>query len=237
MGQTPRIWKRPTQTLPAVEDLQPLADATRTESRANLLGTPAPPDLTAPAPQLDDDPGKGENTIPDQEDGRNVDLTLTQPVTRVAKLGIPDPTEGAQPRPAAMPTTSTVPGGDTSSNLVPSRSNMPPGFSERAVTPNPNAALPVPPGIALGQPSIEALVADRSMAELAQSLAMAQAGGNPQAGVFSGLMTRLRQTCGLMTQGFEEVCLGVEVVVQKMLLEATATDRAFTTKAAKDLNL
>ena len=164
MGQTPRIWKRPTQTLPAVEDLQPLADATRTESRANLLGTPAPPDLTAPAPQLDDDPGKGENTIPDQEDGRNVDLTLTQPVTRVAKLGIPDPTEGAQPRPTAMPTTSTVPGGDTSSNLVPSRSNMPPGFSEQAVTPNPNAALPVPPGIALGQPSIEALVADRSMA-------------------------------------------------------------------------
>ena len=40
-----------------------------------------------------------------------------------------------------------------------------------------------------------------------------------------------------MTQGFEEVCLGVEVVVQKMLLEATATDRTFTTKAAKDLNL
>ena len=47
-------------------------------------------------------------------------------------------------------------------------------------------------------------------------------------------MTGLRQACGLMTQGFQEMCLGVEVVVQKTLLEATTHDRAF---AAKDLDL
>ena len=149
--------KNPEEThtnTPADEDLQPLANVTRTESGANPPRTPAHPDLTAPAPQPNDDLGKGENGIPDQEDERDLDLTLTQPVTLVTKLGIPDPAEGAQPWPAAMPTMSTVPGGDTSSNLVPSWSNTPPGFPACAVTPNPNATLPVSPGIALGQPSI-----------------------------------------------------------------------------------
>ena len=116
--------------------------------------------------------------------------------------------------------------GDTPTNPVPP---MPHGF--------PDAAAPVPPGLPLGQPSIEVLVADRWMADLVQSLAVTQAGGNPQARAFSGVMTGLRQACGLMTQGFQEACLGVEVVVQKMLLEATANDRAFTAKAAKDLDL
>ena len=82
---------------PADEDLQPLADATWKEFGANPPGTPAPPNPTAPAPQPNDDPGKGENGIPDQEDERDLDLTLTQPVTPVTKLGIPDPAEGAQP--------------------------------------------------------------------------------------------------------------------------------------------
>ena len=130
-----------------------------------------------------------------------------------------------------------MPGGDTSSNLVPSRSNAPPGFPAWAVTPNPNAALPVSPGIALCQPSIEALVADRSMADLVQSLVVAQARGNPQAGAFSSVMTRLRQAFGLMTQGFQEACLGVEIVVQKSLLEATAHNPTCTAKATKDLDL
>ena len=75
------------------------------------------------------------------------------------------------------------------------------------------------------------------MAELAQSLAVTQTRGNPNARAFSGVMTGLRQACGIMMEGFREACLGVEVVVQKTLLEATAHDRAFAAKAAQDLDL
>ena len=70
-----------------------------------------------------------------------------------------------------------------------------------------------------------------------QSLAIAQAGGTPQAMAFSGVMTGLWEACGLMSQGFQEACLSIEVVVQKTILEATAQDRAFTAKATKDLDL
>ena len=75
------------------------------------------------------------------------------------------------------------------------------------------------------------------MTYLAQSLAVSGAGGNPDIGAFSGVMTALRKACGLMSEGFQEACLDVEVVVQTMLAEATAHNRAFATKAAKDLDL
>ena len=75
------------------------------------------------------------------------------------------------------------------------------------------------------------------MTKLAQSVAVTQARGNPNAGAFSGVMTGLRQACGIMMEGFWEACLGVEVVVQKALLEVTAHDRAFTAKVAQDLDL
>ena len=74
------------------------------------------------------------------------------------------------------------------------------------------------------------------MTYLAQSLAVSSTGGNPDVGAFSGIMTALRKTCGFMSEGFWEVCLDVEVVVQKMLAEATAHDWAFAAKAAKDLD-
>ena len=114
---------------------------------------------------------------------------------------------------------------------------MPPGLAGRDIIPNPNAAPPVPPSLALARPDFLALVADRSVAVLAQSLAVSQAGGNPNAGAFSGVITGLRQACGIMMEGFWEACLGVEVVVHKTLLEATAHDWAFTAKAAQDLDL
>ena len=50
-------------------------------------------------------------------------------------------------------------------------------------------------------------------------------------------MLGLRQACGLMMEGFQEACLGIEVVVQRTLLEATAHDWAFTAKATQDLDL
>ena len=75
------------------------------------------------------------------------------------------------------------------------------------------------------------------MTYLAQSLAVSSAGGNPDIGAFSGVMTALRKACGLMSEGFQEACLDVEVVVQTTLVEAMAHDWAFAAKAAKDLDL
>ena len=96
----------------------------------------------------------------------------------------------------------------------------------------------MPPDAVLGQDAgSPTQIADRSMTYLAQSLAISSAGGNPDIGAFSGVMTALRKACGFMLEGFWEACLDVEVVVQTMLAEATAHDRAFTAKAAKDLDL
>ena len=50
-------------------------------------------------------------------------------------------------------------------------------------------------------------------------------------------MTALRKACGLMSEGFQEVCLDVKVVVQTTLAKAMAHDRAFAAKAAKDVDL
>ena len=77
----------------------------------------------------------------------------------------------------------------------------------------------------------------RMQTYLAHSLAVAHAWGNPDAGAFSGIMTSLRKACILMSEGFRQVCLDVEVVVQQTLAEATAHDWEFTAKAAKDLDL
>ena len=96
---------------------------------------------------------------------------------------------------------------------------------------------PVPSGVILDGADLQAQVADRSMTYLAQSRAVTQARGNPHAGSFSSVMTGLRKACGLMSEGFRQACLDVEVVVQKTIEEATAHDRAFTAKAAKDLDL
>ena len=80
-------------------------------------------------------------------------------------------------------------------------------------------------------------IVDRSMTYLAQSLAISSAGGNPDIGAFSGVMTTVRNACGLMSEGFREVCLDVKVGVQMTLVEATSHDQAFAAKAAKDLDL
>ena len=48
------------------------------------------------------------------------------------------------------------------------------------------------------------------MTYLAQSLAVSGAGGNPDIGAFSGVMTALRKACGLMSEGFQEAYLDVE---------------------------
>ena len=213
--------EEPRQDPPANEDLLPTADTTWIESGANLLKTPAP-DLTMPTQQPGIDLCKGENAASTQED--DVDSTLIQPVTLVAQPGIPNPAA------ATTPTSLAVSGGDSSANLVPSGSKVPPGLPTVARTPDSDAAEPA-------TLNMEVLVADQAMADLAQILAVAQAGGNPQAGAFSSVMTRLWEACGLMFQGFQEACLGVEVIVQNTLLEATAKDRAFTAKAAKDLGL
>ena len=81
------------------------------------------------------------------------------------------------------------------------------------MTTNPSAVPPVPPGLVPAGPDPLALIVERLMAKLAQSLAVTQARGNPNAGAFSGVMTRLRQACGIMMEGFQEACLGIEVVV------------------------
>ena len=75
------------------------------------------------------------------------------------------------------------------------------------------------------------------MTYLAQSLAVSGAGCNSDIGAFSSVMTALRKACGLMSEGFQEECLDVKVVVQTMLAEAMPHDQAFAAKAAKDLDL
>ena len=114
----------------------------------------------------------------------------------------------------------------------------PPGFLQQPATASTSQVPPVPPDAAPGQEAgLPAQIADRSMTYLAQSLAVSSTGGNPNVGAFSSVMTTLRKACGLMLEGFQEACLDVEVVVQKTLAEAMAHDRAFATKATKDLDL
>ena len=134
-----------------------------------------------------------------------------------------------------MPTPPVV---DPTSILASIGTTAPPGFLQQPVTASTSQVPPVPPNVALGQETgLPAQVANRSMTYLAQSLAVSSAGGNPDKGAFSSVMTALRKACGLMSEGFQEACLDVEVVVQVMLAEAMSHDRAFAAKAAKDLDL
>ena len=215
------------------EELQPPARPAQIESRLDLLGIPAPP--STPTPQPIEASGTGENantTLGEEGYAGNKPAPPTIPATKPAMPSTPDSTK---PQPAVTPTVSRA--DTTSPSPVPTRPTTPPGLAGQDLTPNPNAAPPAPPSLALAGADVLALVADRAMAKLAQSLAVSQARGNPNAGAFSGIMTGLQQACGIMMEGFQEACLGIEVVVQRTLLEATAHDWAFTAKAAQGLDL
>ena len=129
----------------------------------------------------------------------------------------------------------TLPVVDTTSIPASTGTTAPPRFPQQPATASTSQAPTVPPDAVPGQDAgVPAQIADRSMSYLAQSLAVSSAGGNPNIGAFSGVMTALRKACGLMLEGFREACLDVEVVVQTTLAEATAHDWAFATK---DLDL
>ena len=214
--------KETNKDTPATSDSQPLAGPTRPESGADPPGTSAP-ELTTP-------------TMPPEKD---VDVEKTvdppQPGTPVLKPVMPDSTEGMESQSVATP---TAPAADTMSTPVATEVTVPPGFRQQLATPNSSLVPPVPSGVIPDKDAdLQAQMADRSMTYLAQSLAMAHAGGNPDTGAFSSVMTGLRKACGLMSEELRQACLDVEVVVQKTLAEAMAHDRAFTTKATKDLDL
>ena len=208
------------QGTPAISDSQPLVGTTRPESGTNLAGTSAS--------ELDTSITLHKNetaeAVPPPETG-----------TPVLKLVVPDSTKGIVAQPAAMPTLLVV---DPSSILASTRTSAPPRFLQQPATASTSQVPPVPhdaaPGKAAGLPTH---IANRSMTYLAQSLAVSGTGGNPDIGAFSGVMTALRKACGLMSEGFQEECLYVEVVVQTTLAEAMAHDWAFAAKAAKDLDL
>ena len=208
------------QGTPAICDSQPLAGTTWPESGTNLPGTSVSELDTSIAPHKDE---TAEAALP-PETG-----------TLVPKLVVPDFTEGIVAQPAAMPTPLVV---NPSSVVASTGTSAPPRFPQQPATASTSQVPPVPPDAAPGQGvGLPTHIADRSMTYLAQSLAVSGTGGNPNIGAFSGVMTALRKACGLMSEGFQEACLDVEVVVQTMLVEATAHDRAFATKAAKDLDL
>ena len=208
------------QATPAIGDSQPLAGTTRPESGTNLPGTSVSELDTSIVPHEDE---TAEGALP-PETG-----------TPVLKEVVPDSTKGIVAQPAAMPTPLVV---DPSSIPVSTGTSAPPRFPQQPATASITQAPPVPPNAAPGQGAgLPAQIADRSMTYLAQSLAVSGARGNPDIGAFSGVMTALRKACGLMSEGFQEVCLDVKVVVQTTLVDAMAHNRAFAAKAAKDLDL
>ena len=201
-----------------------------------------PPEETAPDPPQDGvPPGQVVATTIDPMPGEAVDQEqqLTQPRDPVLNWVVPDSTEGVMPQlPVAPPT----PGPNTTASaLAPTEMDQtataPPGFHQQPVVPIPSLTQVVPLGVDPDEGTLQAHIGDRSMADLTQSLAMTQAGGNPHAGAFSGIMEGLKEACGLMTKGFQQACLDVEVVVQKTLEDATEHNQAFTAKAAQDLDL
>ena len=215
-------------------DLQPPDGPAWIESGLDPPGVPAhAPSTPAPQPtQPTKALSAGENTtttLGEEGDAGNRPAPHATPATKPA---VPSTSDRAKPEPTISPTVSRA--DTTSPSLVPTGLTAPPGFVGVGMTTNPGTIPSIPPGLVLAGPNPSALIVERSMTELAQSLAVTQAGGNPNAGAFSGVMTRLRQPCVIMMEGFWEACLGIEVVVQKALLEVTAHDRAFT---AKDLDL
>ena len=218
-------------------DLQPLGGPAQIESGLDPPGVPAhAPSTPAPQPtQPTEALSAGENATTTPGEEGDAGNKPAPPATPAAKPAMPSTSDRAKPQPTITPTVSRA--DTTSPSPVPNRPTAPPRLAGQGMTPNPGATPPVPPGLVPVGPDPSALILERSMAELVQSLAVTQAGSNPNAGAFSGVMTGLRQACGIMMEGFREACLGVEVVVQKTLLEATAHDRAFAAKAAQDLDL
>ena len=209
------------QGTPAISDSQPLAGSTRPESGTNLPGTSVSELDTPIAPHEDE---KTEEAAQPPEAS-----------TLVPKLVVPDSTEEIETQPTATPTLPVV---NTTSIPVPTRTTAPPGFPQQPTIASTSQAPTVPPDAVPGQDvGLPAQIADRSMTYLAQSLAVSSTRGNPDIGAFSRVMTALWKACGLMSEGFWEACLDVKVVVQMTLAEATAHNRAFATKAAKDLDL
>ena len=167
---------------PAVGNSQPLTGTTQTQSGAKLPVAPAP-DATTPTAPPEEDPDTERTADPTQEEGEDAGQPPGQPTIQVTTPVMADSTEGMKPQPTVMP---SVPGADTTSpSPATTKVAMPPGLPQQPVTPNPSLAPPVPPGIVLVKAGFQTQVADRSMAHLAQSLAVAQAGGNPQARSFS----------------------------------------------------
>ena len=220
---------------PTVRDPQLSVGTARTESGAKPLGTPVLPDQTTLTAPPEKDPDTEKTTDPTQEEGDDTGQPPVQPTIPVAKPVTPDSTKGMRPQPTAAP---SVPGADTMSpSPATTKVAVPSGVAQQPATLNPNFAPPVPPSIVPIEVDFRAQVTDRLIADLAQSLAVAQARGDPHTGSFSGIITGLRKACRLMTEGFRQVYLDVEVVVQKTIEEVTAHDWAFTAKAAQDLDL
>ena len=179
-------------------ELQPPAGPAQIESGLDPPGVPAPTPST-PTPQPTEASCARENatTTPGEEgDAGNRPTPPTIPATKLAMPSTPDSTK---PQPAVTPTVSRA--DTTSPSLVPAGPTTPPGLAGQDIIPNPNTAPPVLPSLAPAGPDLSALVAERSMAKLAQSLAVTQAGGNPNARAFSSIMTGLRQACGIMMEG------------------------------------
>ena len=131
--------------------------------------------------------------------------------TPVPKPVVPDSTERMEVQPAAMLTPLVV---NPSSIPASTGTSAPAGFPQQPTTASTSQVPLVPPDAAPGQGAgLPAHIADRSMTYLAQSLAISGTGGNPNIGAFSGVMTALRKACGLMSEGFQEACLDVKVVV------------------------
>ena len=184
------------QGTPAISDSQPLAASSRPESGTNLPGTSVSEPDTPNAPHEDE---KTEAAQPPEAR------------TPVPKPVVPDSTEGIEAQPTAMPTLPVV---DTTSIPAPTGTTAPPRFPQQPATASTSQAPTVQPDTVLGQDAgLPAQIADKAMTYLAQSLAVSSAGGNPDIGAFSGVMTALRKACGLMSEGFWEACLDVEVVV------------------------
>ena len=113
------------------------------------------------------------------------------------------------------------------------------GFPSLTPPDGSTVALPVlvpaaPPGqdLGMGFPRIPA--GDQFVTLLTQTTA--QAGGNPHASSFTGIMEGLKEVCNMMTTRFQHACLNVEAIVQRMLEEATQLNRDFTVAAAQDLD-
>ena len=157
---------------------------------------------------------------------------LAHPMTPASN---PVPTNGPAPPPVVtdldLVTSATTPAPMPMDQMIPT-------FPQDVSTMTTPATAPVtPPDQNPGMGSLQAWIAEQSMAHLAQSLAATQAGGDPHAGTFAGVMEGLKEVCGLMTARFQWVCLDVEAIVQKTLEEATQLNWEFTATAAQDLDL